>query len=467
VTKGDAQRPRGRLIEGSVGGHLLRLTVPMSWGIFSVIAINLADVYFIGRLGTEPLAAVAFTFPVVMLVMTLTIGLGIGSSSVISRAIGEADRHRVRRLTTDSLFLAIVFVGLAALIGLATIAPVFRLLGAGPALMPMIADYMTIWYGGAIFLAVPMVGNAALRAAGDARSPSLVMTVAALVNLVLDPLLIFGLAGFPRLEIAGAAIATIVSYGLGMIASLAILHFRERMLVWHLPAPLELIASWRRILHVGLPAAATNLIVPLSTAVITALMAGFGTEAVAAFGVVTRIEAFAILVLMALSASMGPFVGQNFGAGRHRRIRRALRLASGFSIGWGLLVAVLLGLFARPLVGLFNDGGTVVAIGADYLRIVPVSYAGLGLMMIASAAFNGSGRPMPSMAMVAVRLVVLYVPLAFLGARLYGITGIFAAALIANLASGALAVLWARWGFGAAGAGNAERPALDSAKPGH
>ncbi|MEL6765514.1 MAG: MATE family efflux transporter, partial [Cyanobacteria bacterium J06607_6] len=174
------------------------MTLPMVGGVFAIVAFNLADTFFVGQLGTQQLAAVSFTFPVVLLLGSLAMGLGIGASSVIARAIGEGDRDRVRRFTTNSLLLALTAVILFVLLGLATIDPLFTLLGATPEQLPLVREYMQIWYFGMVFLVVPMVGNSAIRAAGNTATPSLIMTMAAGLNILLDPLLIFGWAGFPR-----------------------------------------------------------------------------------------------------------------------------------------------------------------------------------------------------------------------------------------------------------------------------
>ena len=220
---------RANLTEGPVGRTLVALTIPMLFAVLTMVVFNLVDTAFVGRLGTRELAAISFTFPVVLVVNSLAGGLGIGASAVISRAIGQGDRYRVQRLTTDSLALAVLVVAIFSLVGLATIDPLFRLLGAGEKILPRIREYMSVWYFGMIFVVIPMTGNNALRARGDTKTPSLIMITAAGLNCVLDPLLIFGLAGFPQMGLRGAAVATVLSRALTLPVSLSILHFRDRM----------------------------------------------------------------------------------------------------------------------------------------------------------------------------------------------------------------------------------------------
>ena len=263
-----------------------------------------------------------------------------------------------------------------------------------------------------------------------------------MLNVLLDRFLIFDLAGRPWLGLRGAAIATVIARFTTMIAALAVLHYRERLLLFARPKAKALLQSWKTILHVGLPAAATNLAVPLSLAVITFLMAYFGNEAVAGFGVATKIEAFSLLVLAAFASIMAPFVGQNSAAGRYDRVKKGLKYGFAFSLLWGALVALILALFARPLVQLFDKNTAVVSVACRYLLIVPLSYGARGIIMISCSAFNGLGKPLPSTLMNFSRVILLYLPLAYLGKWLFQYTGVFLAAAICNIAIGIIAVLW-------------------------
>ena len=367
-----------RLTEGPVGPQLIQLTLPMVGGMFAFVAFNLVDTYFVGQLGTAQLAAMSFTFPVVMTLGSLAFGLGVGASSVIARAIGEGDMRRVQRFTTNSLTLALTAVILFVALGLLTIDPLFQALGAEPEIMPFVHGYMRIWYFGMVFLVVPMVGNSAIRAAGNALTPSLIMILAAGLNIVLDPLLINGALGFPRLELQGAALATVIARAVTLVAALLVLHFKEDMLSMHVPDIEETLWCWRDILRVGLPAAASSMITPISIGVITSFLAVHGATAVAGFGVASRVESLALIAVMALATSIGPFVGQNWGAQQVGRVQLALHQSCLFCVGWGLAVAVGLGLGARSLSMLFNQDPEVIAVATQYLWLVPISYGGGG-----------------------------------------------------------------------------------------
>jgi len=458
-----------RLLEGPVGPTVLRLAAPMLLGIAALLLFNVVDTIYVGWLGARELAAMTFTFPLSFVVTSISMGLGQGASAVIAQAFGRNDRAAVRRLTTHALLLANAAVVVVALLGLWGMDPLFRLLGARAEDLPLVREYMVPWLLGVGLLVIPMVGNAAIRATGDTRSPSVVMAVAGLVNLGLDPLFIFGLGPFPRLGLAGAALATVISWGFTFAAALWILQRRERMLLWQWPRLTELLASWRAVLHVGIPAAGANLVVPLANGVLTRMVAGYGPEAVAAFGVGGRIESFGLIGVVALAVGLTPFAGQNFGAGRLARVRAGLRFAAGAAALWGIAVALALAALAEPLARVFSPDPAVRALTVTFLRSVPLSYGLYGIAMVMVAAFNALRRPLRSASLVALRLLVLALPLAWLGARTWGLPGIFVGMAAANLVVGGVALASAeafsrRWLGG--GLRRVPQPAAGAARAG-
>lgn len=436
-----AQNNGARLIQGPVGRTLFRLTVPMIFGIAGMVIFNLADTFFVGRLGTSELAALSFTFPVVLVIHSLALGLGIGASVVISRAIGEGSQDRVRRLTTDSLILSILFVGFFVIAGLLTIEPLFRMLGASDDILPLIKEYMQIWYLGVFFVIVPMVGNNAIRAGGDMKTPAVIMMIAAVINIVLDPMLIFGIGPFPRLEIAGAAISTVIGRGVTMIVALFVLIHREKMVTFQRVSIKEVFRSWRQILFIGIPTAGTRIIIPLGIGILTRFVSTFGAPAVAAFGISSRIEFFAMAVIMALSSVINPFVGQNLGASRPERVNLGVRLSQRFALGWGAFVFLILVLFARTIAGLFNNDPEVISTAVLYMRWVPIAYGLYGVMVISASTLNVFRKPLHAIGLSILQMFVLCVPMAYAGSRLFGIPGIFGSLAASYVIAGIVSYL--------------------------
>jgi putative MATE family efflux protein len=442
------------LTRGSVGWTLTRLTIPMIGGMFSMVAFNLADTYFVARLdeglpAASNLAAMGFIHPVVMFFFMIAMGIGIGTSSVVSRAYGRRNLDQVQRLTTDSMRLAFCVVLLFSLLGLSLMDVPFRWQGAHEDLLPKIRQFMTVWYAGLAVVMLPMVANNAMRGAGDTVWPAVIMLVAAAINVVLDPIFIFGWWGFPALGLTGAALATVVSRSLTLVASLAVLHWRKQMIALGRFRLRELLDSWKQVLYVGIPASATNILFPLAFGVINYLARQTGTDeqaskaAVAAIAAGSRIESFAMMVLWSLAGTILAFVGQNWGAKRFGRVHLAERDAMVFSIGWGLLCWGMLAAFSAPIAHAFTEKPLVARNLQLFLWIAPAGYGLRGVCFLASRSFSAINRPLDASALDILRMFLLYVPLAWIGAWLGGLTGIFMGVAAGNVIAGV--VSWSRF----------------------
>ncbi|MGL1935441.1 MAG: MATE family efflux transporter [Fibrobacterales bacterium] len=421
---------------------LVSMTLPMIVGIGGMILFNLIDTWFVAQLSSRHLAAMSFTFPVTLFAGSLALGLGTGATAVISRAIGTKETSKVSRTTVDALLLSILIVSLFIIIGYLTMDPLFRMLGSGSDTLHLVKEYMRVWYGGALFVVVPMVGNSAIRATGDIKTTSAIMMIAIVINLILDPLLIFGYGPFPRMEMEGAALASVIARATTLVASLLVLHYKHKMLTFILPTLSDLKHSWKGILYIGLPSATTKLIIPLSMGVVTRIVAQYGTNAVAGFGLASRIEALAIMVFMALSAITVPFTGQNFGAGQVNRIKEATLKSSLFALTYGFSLFILFAFFGESIAVLFDSTPSIIAVTNLYLFIVSLSYGLAGILMVNSSTFNGLNQPMPTLYLAIVRMVAFYIPFAYIGSHLLGLAGICIGIALANALTGAWAHFW-------------------------
>ena len=432
---------KAKLTEGNITKLLIKLTLPMMAGMVSMLVFNLVDTFYIGQLGKNELAAMSFTFPVVMVLQSIALGLGMGASSVISRTIGEGDTTRVKRLATDALLLAVLVVVTAVIVGELTIEPLFSLLGADSVTLPLIKEYMRIWYIGVIFVVIPMVGNHIIRATGDMKTPGLIMAASAVFNMILDPLLIFGLGPFPQMGIAGGALATVIARTFSLIFSLSILIRREKLLTLHGLTPTELFKSWRQILFIGIPAALTNIVTPLTMGVITRMVSVFGTSAVAGFGVATRLEMIVLMIVHSLATVMIPFTGQNWGSGNFNRVTEAVMKSYSFSILWSAVAYTCFFFFGGAMAALFNKDPVVISTVVSYLRIIALTYGFQGILRLSASVLNALGKPIHAIGLSLLRLIGLYIPLALLGAKMFGLSGIFAGGAVANLLTGILAAV--------------------------
>ncbi|MCC2616797.1 MATE family efflux transporter [Aestuariibacter halophilus] len=417
------------------------MTLPMILGMILLMTFGLVDTFFVSLLGTDQLAAISFTFPVTFTLISLNIGLGIGTSATIGRYLGGGQTHLAREYATGALMLSFALVGILALIGLFTIDPIFRLLGATEEHLPYIRDYMVVWYAAGVFLAMPMVGNSVLRASGDTKTPSIVMAAGGLINAVLDPLLIFGWGPFPEMGIQGAAVATMIAWAVGVFYIIGLLIKRDLMLA-RLLSRQELRETSGTILKIGLPAAGANMLTPIAAGVLTAIVATYGTEAVAAWGVGSRLESIASIVILALSMTLPPFISQNMGANKFNRVREAYRLSLRFVLGWQLLVFGVMWLLANWIAALFAEEPAVAELIQLFLAIVPLGYGLQGVIILSNSSFNALHRPMSALVLSLLRLFVFYVPFAYLGSVIDGLNGLFWGCVVANLCTASIAFLW-------------------------
>nr|WP_232362937.1 MATE family efflux transporter [Alteromonas mediterranea] len=399
-----------------------------------MMSFGLIDTFFVSLLGTDPLAAISFTFPVTFTVISLNIGLGIGTSAIIGKLQGSKALTKSQHYATGSIMLSVLLVGALALIGFFTIEPVFKMLNATENLMPYIFDYMGLWYLSSIFLAMPMVGNSVLRACGDTRTPSIVMAAGGGLNALLDPIFIFGLGPVPAMGIKGAALATFIAWIVGALWILYILAVRRKLMLPRLLSLSELRESSREILKIGLPAAGANMLTPVAGGIMTAVVASYGAEAVAAWGVGNRMESIASIVVLALSMTLPPFISQNVGAGQVSRVKEAYSLTLKFVLIWQFLIfLVMWGLSSWIAVAFANEVEVSVLIQL-FLMIVPLGYGMQGIIILTNSSLNAMHRPMTALTLSVIRLFVFFVPISVAGSFFFELKGLFAGTVIANVA---------------------------------
>ncbi|WP_363117920.1 MATE family efflux transporter [Marivita sp. XM-24bin2] len=405
----------------------------MSFGILAVLSVGLADAYFLGQLGQAPLAAVGFIYPVTTALISMSIGLSAGANAVVSQAIGRdhADDDAPVRLALHSVGLGFAFALVVAVLFSVAAPTLFAWMGAGEAALAETRAYVPFWSMSFPLLVLMMVCNAVFRAHGDGATSALLMVLAAAVNIAINPLLIFGWGPVPALGTEGAALATLIGRAVG--AGVALWYAWYSGILTVCGEPLKgLASSWKDVIAVGLPAAGSNAINPAGMALVTAAVATLGEAAVAGFGAATRVQSVALVVLFALSAGIGPVVGQNFGADKQERARTALKQAWAFSVVYGLVLAAGVTMFADSIAELFADGSEAKDYAAQYLRIVSWSIMGYGILVITNAAMNARSKAAYSLGLSFTRIFVVYVPLAWLGMWLFDYTGILIAAVLAN-----------------------------------
>ncbi|PZP57278.1 MAG: MATE family efflux transporter [Micavibrio aeruginosavorus] len=427
---------KGDLTVGPIRKHLVRLTLPMVTSLFAMISFQLVNTFYISRLGTTELAAISFTFPITYIIFSLFLGFGIATSSVVSRLLGEKKPEDVRRIISHSLIMVFITSAIVAGAGLLFFDPLFRLIGAETALIPLIRDYMHLYFLGTFFICLPLVINASLRAAGDAKTPAIIITSAALANAVIDPVLIFGLLGFPRLELQGAAISTLLTSFIATLAGLYIMQKRGMISLGAFINFSQFKNSMQRILVIALPAGITSGLPSIVNSVILSLLAKSGEAPVAAFGVASRVEAFCFIIMMALASGMAPIIGQNWGADKIDRVRETIKDAILFCIFWSVFVAIILGIFANSFADLFSSDPAVQKYIVLYFLIVPFTYALSNIVNGWASAFNAMGKPQYSAGMLFLKLIILLIPALYIGYTAAGAEGVFISIALVNILTG-------------------------------
>jgi len=436
------------LTEGSILRALAHLAAPMLVTALLQNAQSLIDLFWVGRLGAEAVAAVAMSGTVLMALFPMLMGISAGTLALVARGVGAGRTDEANAATAQSLVLAILVGAVAAVVGWLAADPMLRLLGAEPAVLAQGSAYLRISLFGSFTVFLLFIGNAALQGAGDARTPMYLMAIANIVNMILDPIFIFGLGPLPAMRVQGAALATVLAQAVAAGLSLRLLFTgRTRLYPQLQECRLYPALAWR-ILRIGIPGTGQMLSRSLMGLVMMRLVAACGTAAVAAYGVGLRLHMIVMMPAFALGGAAATLVGQNLGAAKPERAQRSAWLATGVDAAFMAFAAVVLAFFARNFIGAFNKVPEVVEVGVRYLRIVSPFYVFTALGVVLGRALQGAGDTLAPMIITIITLWGLQVPLAVWFSRLWqpATQGIWYAISAASVAQGLLITLWFQTG---------------------
>lgn len=439
------------LTEGKVSSHVLRMLGPFSIAIIALISTGIVDTIYLGRLtdaarpnlGVMALAAVGFAFPLTFLGNSANIGLGAGTMSAMSRALGQGDTEKARRHGAAAILMGLMVMAILVSLMVFALPHVLSAMGAEGEIKSMATQYALISFPGLVIVSVAMMSNNILRAGGEAALPSSIMILGAFINIILDPFLIFGWGPFPRMEVQGAALATLIGNTIAAGFGFSIVLFHRKAISFAEMTIGSIRRAWKVIGSVGVPAAGTNIIVPLAaTIAVTIVARSLTTVDVAAFTVASRAELISVGMLYALSACIGAITGQNGGAGLTDRVRETFKFCYWICIVWSTFMAVILALFAPQIAGVFSNDAEVVAKTIPYFYIVPVTIFAYGFVFISAAGFNALGRPGYGLVYTIIRSLLLYVAFIYIGVQMDGLRGAFFGMAGANIISGLIAASW-------------------------
>lgn len=409
------------------------MTWPMMFGVLSLMSFQLVDSAFIGQLGILPLAAQGFTMPLQMVIIGLQVGLGIATTAVIARVLGAQQPQKAKQLGGLVIILGAVMIFTMCLIIWFSRGLILSLLGAQADVFPVIDSYWPVWLASCWTGAMIYFAYSVCRANGDTKLPGLMMVITSILNMILDPIFIFHF----DLGLNGAAWATILSFSIGFCIILPSIFKRHWIsFSWH---DLPIAQSIKELNAVMSPAMMSQLLPPLSSMMATKIIAGFGAAAVAGWAMASRIEFFAIVVVLALTMSIPPMVGKMLGAKQFDDIQKLIRIAAKFVLTWQIGLAILLFIVAKPLANLLSTDSNVISVIQAYLMWVPISLSSLGICMLMVSVCNALGVSMRALTISILRLFACFLPMIWLGSTLFGLHGVFMGALVGNTMAGIMA----------------------------
>lgn len=412
--------------------QLFQMTLPMLAGLLAIMSCQLVDSAFIGQLGPSPLTAVGFTLPIYQLIIGVQVGLGIATTSVISIALGAQNVAKAKQLASLVILMGFVLIVSLCFLIWYTQSPIVLLLGAKQDILPLIHEYWLPWLISCCLGAMLYFGYSIFRAHGETLLPGILMVVTSLLNIVLDPILIFVL----DMGLAGAAWATCIAFGLGCL--IIYMQMIKRDFLALPTSRKQASEGLKRILSFLTPSMLSQFIPPLSAILATAMISSHGDLAVAAWGLGSRLELFSIIIVLALTMALPPIIGKLRGSHSFSEIHQLVKTSIRFVLIWQFIVSLILILLSPQIGNLFTDNQQIINILNSYLWSVPLSFGALGVCMVMVSVCSALGTPRTSLLISIVRLFACYLPLLWIGSELGGPSGLFIGAMLGNFLAGYL-----------------------------
>jgi putative MATE family efflux protein len=430
------------LTSGDVGRPLFYLSVPIVVTNLLQTAYNLADTFWIGQYETAALAAISFAFPMVFFIISLGMGLAVAGSILVAQHTGAGRTAEAEYAASQTVGFAAVASVLIGAVAYVFVGDALALLGAAPDVLPLATAYMEIISLGVFFMFGFFVFISLMRGYGDTITPMLVMLGTVALNVVLDPLLIFGWGPFPQWGIEGAAIATVFSRGLALVVGLWIMLSGRRGVRIRPRDVVPDLDYGRRLVRLGVPASVEGTGQALTANLLMFIVGTFATPVVAAFGIGVRVFSVIFLPAIAVSRGVETMAGQNVGAGKPDRAARTAGVAARTTFVILAAAGAVTFLFADPIVDLFTTDATVVAAGGTFLRYVAPSFGFIGIMRSYNGGFRGAGRTLTAAVIAVFMLGGIRIPVAWIASRAVGPPGIWVSFLVSNVVGAAVAYLW-------------------------
>lgn len=439
---------REAILNDSIPKTLFKLSWPIMVGNTMQVLYNLADTFWVGKLGANSVAAISVGFPLVFLLISIGGGMTIAGTTLVAQYTGSDNKqmadHVAGQIFTLVVFLSVVF----GTTGFIFDRKILGWIGAPADIMEEAVVYLDIIFAGVAFMFIFFVFTALLRGVGDTKTPMKMIIFSTLFNIILDPFLILGWGFFPQLGVKGAALATVLARALAGLYGVYILFEGKKGIKLY---PRNLIPDFeiqKRIIKLGTPSAAEQSIIALGMTFLMGIVSEFGALAVAAYGIGNRILSVVMMPMRGLSTATTTMVGQTMGADDADRAEKVAWTAVGLTFGLMMLLILITQFFPAQIISVFNDNPEVVAIGVDFLKIVGLSFGFLGVRIVIGGSFRGAGNTVAAMVLAIVALWGFRVPLARLLSEYFqmGTTGIWWGMFMSNLLSAIIGAVWFKKG---------------------
>jgi len=422
------------LTEGDLFRGLITIAAPIVAGNVLQSGLELVDLFFVGRLGAEAIAGVAMSTSIVMVLMTVIIGIVTANTAFVSRYYGAKNYDMVAKGVSHTLILGLIFSILLSVVGILYAEDMLLLLGAEPSVALLGASYLTVLFTGSVTLVELWVINSSFQSCGDATTPMLLVVLANILNIALDPLLIFGYGVVPACGVAGAAYATVISRSVAFTIAFALLLSGKTPIPFSLRTKFEFPLAWR-LIRVAVPNSVQSGLRSVTFLAMMAIVAVFGTAAISAYGIVGRLELVALMPGFGIATATAVIVGQNLGAKKPERAEAGVRLSALMNGGFMAVMGAAFYLAAPAIVEIFDPSGASTEIGVSYMQTVAPFYVFIAVAIILGFALNGAGDTKKPMYATLFSMVLFQVPLAcilpeFLG---IGIAGVWLAVICGTI----------------------------------
>ena len=442
------RKPTRDLTEGGILRNIWHISLPIVVGNMLQNTFNIVDMIFVGKLGPAAIAAVGMSGVIMGTLYVAIFGIYMGTTAMVARFIGAKEKTKAENVAMQSVILGLFCYVFILIAGYTLAGPMLKCLGASEEVLTHGVGYIRVMFIGSIMMILSFILGSALRAAGDALTPMVILAISTVLNICLDPLLIFGLWGLPELGVAGSAVATVIARAIGVFILLwlflndkAIIRLRIANAKIDLPL-------MGRIMRIGVFASIQGILRNVSGLILTRIVATYGTFAVAAYVIGMRLQFIVLMPGFGLATAVATLVGQNLGAKKPERAARTAWITVGIGAGIMAFMGLIYIIFARDIISIFNDHPEVLKTGVVYLRILASTFGIIAFGIILGRALNGAGDTVSPMIITAIGLLGFRIGLSLILTQSLGLMGIWIGIASSSVIQGLMVTAWfstGRW----------------------